>query len=645
MPAFPARLAAMALLATTAVAAVPAVAQRADDADAPLPETPAPETPAPETPVPPTSEQLADPESANVTVVGHVLEPAQLDPTPERLARLSLPEGFTIEVWAENLINPRMIDVADDGTLYVTRRSVGDVVMLRDADGDGRAGEGPEERRVVAQRPMMHGVEVDGDTVYLTTVSEVFRTTRRPDGTLEPLTRLIDDLPAGGQHPNRMVVMGPDGKLYLSVGSTCNACGETDPENATILRAEPDGSARTIFASGLRNTIGYGFEPSGGALWGMDHGIDWLGDDEQHEELNRIVEGARYGWPYVYADGKFNPQDAPPNGITMEEWAARSAEPAGLYTPHAAPMQMAFYTGDAFPEDYQGDAFVAMRGSWNREPPSGYEVVRIDFEDGRPVAFEPFVTGFLMEDPEGPSGWGQMGRLAGLAQGPDGALYLSDDTNGVIYRIAHEGDAGAGEGSAVTNEAGADVRMTGAADAEPPERIAGLAIDAVEAGEGSIDVTSAAFADGAPIPDAHAAEGQGISPPVSWAAGPEGTRSYALIMDDPDATGEAPFTHWVLYDIPADVASLREAVPGTPRLEIPAGALQGPNDRGSIGYYGPRPPKGDPAHRYHVQVFALDAELGLPFGATRAEVIGAMRGHVLAKGEVVGTYQRPADTR
>ena len=609
------------------LAAGPALAQQAEDLTEPLP---------------PTTEQLSDPKAANVTVVGHVLEPAQLEPTPERVGRLNLPEGFTIEVFAENLVNPRMIAVADDGTLYVTRRSVGDVVMLRDANGDGRADESPEERQVVAQRPMMHGIEVDGDTLYLTTVSEVFRTTRRPDGTLEPLERIIDDLPAGGQHPNRMVKMGPDGKLYVSVGSTCNACGETDPENATMVRAEPDGSSRTIFSSGLRNTIGYGFEPETGELWGMDHGIDWLGDNEQHEELNRIVEGARYGWPYVFADGKFNPQDYPPAGITMEEWAAQSAEPAGLYTPHAAPMQLAFYTGDAFPEDYRGDAFIAMRGSWNRKPPSGYEVLRIHFEDGRPASFEPFVTGFLMEDPESDTGWGQMGRLAGLAQGPDGALYLSDDTNGVIYRIAHEGDGDAGDGPAVTNEAGADVRMTGAQDATPPERIAGLAVDAVEP-QGTIGVASAAFEDGAPIPETHAAEGGNVSPPVGWDAGPEGTRSYALIMDDPDVSEDPPFTHWVLYDIPSGVTSLEEGVPGAPRLEVPEGAMQGPNDRGSLGYYGPRPPAGDPAHTYHVQVFALDTTLDLPFGATRAQVIEAMRGHVLAAGEVTGTYRRPAE--
>ena len=588
--------------------------------------------------VPPVSAQLADPKAANVTVVGHILEPAQLKPTPERLDRLSLPPGFEISVFAEGLVNPRMIAIADDGTLYVTRRAVGDVLMLRDTDGDGRA----ETRQRVASRPMMHGIAIDDDAVWLTTVEDIYRATLREDGTLGPLEPVVDDLPAGGQHPNRMVVVGPDGKLYVSVGSTCNACGETDARNATMLQIEPDGSYTTIFASGLRNTIGYGFEPETGELWGMDHGIDWLGDNEQHEELNHIVKGAKFGWPYVYADGKFNPQDEPPGGIGMEEWAAESTDPVGLYTPHAAPMQMAFYTGDAFPEDYRGDAFVAMRGSWNRKPPSGYEVLRIDFQNGRPVGFEPFVTGFLMEDAESPSGWGHLGRLAGLAQGPDGALYLSDDTNGVIYRIAYAGDEAAdAAGLAPTNAEGADIRMLAEAEAGAGAGDAGsdLAIQQLADGGGSLTVSSAAFEDGQPIPDAHAAEQQNISPPLGWDEGPEGTQSFVLMVEDPDAP-KPPFVHWLAYDIPADVTKLREGMPQAPQLPLPEGTRQGANDHGSTGWFGMKPPEGAPAHHYHFQLFALDTKLDLPHGADRAQLLEAMRGHVLAAGEIVGTYAR-----
>lgn len=365
----------MKLLTTTALV-LPAL-WLAAMATAQTGETPSSETSAalPRAEVPPVSEQLQDPKNAALTVVGYVVEPMQVEATDERVANLALPDGFGISVFARDLVNPRMIRVAEDGTVYVTRRTVGDVVMLRDADGDGQA----EVQQTVASRPGMHGIEIDGDTVYLITVADLYRTTREADGTLGELERIVEGLPAGGQHPNRMVVLGPDEMLYVSVGSTCNACGETDPRNATMMRFNPDGMQGTIFAGGLRNTIGYGFAPDTGVLWGMDHGIDWLGDNEQHEELNRIVEGAKYGWPYVCGDGRLNPQDYPENGLTIEEWAAQSTNPEGLYIAHSAPMQMAFYTGDAFPEEYRGDAFVAMRGSWNRAQPSGYEVIRIDF--------------------------------------------------------------------------------------------------------------------------------------------------------------------------------------------------------------------------------------------------------------------------
>ena len=155
------------------------------------------------------------------------------------------------------------------------------------------------------------------------------------------------------------------------MGSTCNACDETSPENATLLRISPDGKSRRIFASGLRNTIGFGWHPDTGELFGMDHGIDWLGDDDQPEELNHLQRDKQYGWPYVYANGKLNPQDEPPGDMTSEEWARLSTNPVLTYTAHAAPMQMVFYRRDRFPAEYRGDAFVAMHGSWNRGTPSG----------------------------------------------------------------------------------------------------------------------------------------------------------------------------------------------------------------------------------------------------------------------------------
>jgi glucose/arabinose dehydrogenase len=224
--------------------------------------------------------------------------------------------------------------------------------------------------------------------------------------------------------------------LYLTVGSTCNCCIEKNPENATILRVQPDGSRRKIFARGLRNTIGFGWHPKTQEMWGMDHGSDWLGPDTPPEELNKLEEGRDYGWPFVYGDRQVIPGwESHPKFGNLKRYAARTTPPVLGYQAHSSPIQMVFYTASQFPEEYRNDAFVAMRGSWNRKPPIGYEVVRIKFDkEGRPVAFQKFLTGFLIE-----GGRAFFGRLAGLAVAKDGSLLVGDDTNGVIYRVSYQG--------------------------------------------------------------------------------------------------------------------------------------------------------------------------------------------------------------
>jgi len=583
----------------------------------------------------PVSAQLKDPKAADVEIVGHVLEPKKVPPK-DLVKSLAVPKGFEINVFAEGLVNPRMIAVADNGTVYVTRRDVGDVVKLADNNKDGVA----DSQEVVANRPGMHGIAIDGDTVYLVTVNDIYKATIQADGKFSALERFVDDLPDGGQHPNRTLAIGPDGKLYVSVGSTCNACDETNPESATILRMNKDGSDRKIFASGLRNTIGFAFEPRSGELYGMDHGIDWLGDNEQHEELNHIVKGKQYGWPYIYDDGKFNPQDEPPGDISLQDWAARSVNPVGFYTPHAAPMQMAFYTGKKFPEEYRGDAFIALRGSWNRKPPAGYEVARVHFEDGKPVKFEAFVQGFLSRQGDH---WVHHGRLAGLAQTKDGALLLADDTNGVIYRVAYIGKA-TGEKSlgSPTNSEGADVRIDNADPLLPgAAHNPNIALKILGSEKQKpLKISSPEFNDGSSIPPIFAGKGENISPPLKWANGPKGTKSYAILMEDPDVKEQAPFVHWTIYNIPANVLELPAAVPSLPELAHLDGAGQGKNDMGSIGYVGPNPPPTDSSHHYHFQIFALDKKLDLPVGATREELLDAMRTHVLAVSSIVGLYDQ-----
>lgn len=609
---------------------------------------------------PPPSEQLKHPTHADVEITGHVLEPRSLEPSDERIAGLRLPEGFAIGRFAQGLEHPRMLAV-DGERLYVTSRSAGRVVMLRDGDGDGRA----EERRVVAEKPSLHGIWIEDGTAWLATVNEVYRADVEGDGDLGPLERIVEGLPEAGQHPNRMVALGPDGRLYISVGSTCNACGETSPQNATILQAGADGSGLKIFASGLRNTIGFGWHPETGQLWGMDHGIDWLGDREQVEELNRIEEGKRYGWPYVYGDGKYNPQDEPPGDTTMAEWAARSEAPVIGYTPHAAPMQLAFHHGGGLPADYRGDAFVAMRGSWNRRPPSGYEVLRIDFdESGEPQGFEPFLTGFLVE--QGDGSWGQFARLAGLAIDAEGALYLADDSGGVIYRVTYQGDrAQAGASADALTAAGSPAGPEPASTAAPspsgesveeitaagsPAGPEPASVAAADAGAGALaierlapeaerfKVTSPAFEDGAAIPRRFAAERDDVSPPLSWWGAPKAAPYFAILVEDPDAPGATPFLHWSLVNLPWTNAGLAQGLSSS--AEVPKVAVEGTNSAGSLGWFGMKPPPGDGPHRYHFQVFALDRKLDLKPGASREEILEAMDGHVIAAGELVGTYDR-----
>ncbi|PPK86530.1 glucose/arabinose dehydrogenase [Neolewinella xylanilytica] len=359
-------------------------------------------------------------------VEGYVFQPERIDATDARVAELSVPDGFTIGKFAEDMGKPRMLAVREDGTVYVTRRG-GDIYMLRDTDGDGKA----DSREQVFEMKNIHGLELRGDELYMVAVNEVLKTRLQSDGTFGPIDTVATKFPEGGQHNNRTLAFGPDDKLYVSVGSTCNACAETNDENATLVQMNADGSERKIFAKGLRNTIGFDWHPETGVLYGLDHGIDWLGDDAQKEELNMLEEGKHYGWPYIYGDGHYNPADEPEEGFDAFE--KKVTDPVMTYTAHSAPLDMIFYRGDQFPLTYRNDAIVTMRGSWNRSEPSGYKIVRIEFDDnGKPVAFHDFATGWLRNNDQQ-----QMGRLVGLAEMPDGSLLATDDTNGVIYRIAY----------------------------------------------------------------------------------------------------------------------------------------------------------------------------------------------------------------
>lgn len=563
-------------------------------------------------------------------VQAYFYELTPLKPGPDFASSLKLPRGYSASVWASGLGNTRVLAVAPDGAVYVSRRSEADIIRLVDSDGDGRA-DGPPT--VVVNRPGLHGLTIHDGQLYFMTAREVFRAPIRADGGIGAVETLIDDLPDAGQHLNRTLAVGPDQMLYISAGSTCNACDESSQENATLIRASLDGKKREVWASGLRNTIGFGWHPRTGELWGWDQGIDWLGNDLQREEVNRIERGHRYGWPYVFEDGKRNPQDEPPGGVTGAQWAAASTNPVLMHVAHSAGMQWAFHPGGGFAPDAAGDAFVALHGSWNRKPASGYELARIRFDgQGRPVRVESFVSGFINRN-----GTGQYGRPCGVAVMRDGSILLSDDANGILYRIRYN-DA-TGQASPLAPPAGPMLEQAARGSNVP------LALTRPEARPSTparIALRLPALGTNGMIPREHSEYGLGISPELSWAAVP-GAASYAIVMEDPDGAIK-PVVHWVGWNISAGTTRLpaglqeRDRLNGGP-LE---GIMQGANSRGTVGWYGPRPPKGDRPHPYHFQLLALDRQLDLPLGATRDQLLAAAVGHVLATGELVGHYGEPA---
>jgi glucose/arabinose dehydrogenase len=404
----------------------------------------------------------ARPGDAGIVVNRPELVPA----TDERIAGLRVPVGFEVSVVMRNLVNPRMLAVGPDGSLYVTSPALSEVWRLRDLNGDGDTSDADEQSIVASKDDSpdlagVHGIAIAGIDVYLASVKAVFTATLA-DGQFVSLRKIAGDLPDGGQHPNRTLAVGPDGKLYVSIGSDCNACAETNTEHASMLRLELDGTSAQnpaqvahpvlardptvmvssrVFASGLRNTLGFDWHPSTGQLWGSDHGSDGLGDDIPPEELNQLVGGKSYGWPYCWADRQVDPViDDPSKNVTKESYCQLTEPFAIGYPAHSAPIAFIFYRGYQFPAEYRGDAFAVFRGSWNRAIPTGFKVVRIHFEDGQPAAsvgqedpVEDFLSGFLIDNDR------QFGRLAGLATDRDGSLLVSEDSNGVIYRVSHTG--------------------------------------------------------------------------------------------------------------------------------------------------------------------------------------------------------------
>lgn len=373
------------------------------------------------------------------TVEAHLVKPERRMFDESLLKNLKVPDGFEVEVFAQDLQNPRMMAVAADGTVYVTRQEQNDVLALQDTDGDGRA-EPP--RTVASNLELVHGIDLHENRLYLASPTKVWAADLNADGLAGKPRLLIDDLPDGGQHRARTLAFGPDGMLYISVGSSCNDCAEANPNHATMQRAQADGSEGKVYARGLRHTIGFGWHPETQEMWGMDNGSDYKGDELPPEELNLIKQDRNYGWPICYGKQVADkmtvaePKDIIQKEISKQDYC-KTTEPAVLtyHEAHSAPIGMVFYDAGSFPDDYRGDAFIALRGSWNRAHPVGYKIARVRFEDGKPSGFDDFLTGFLI------NGAAHFGRPSGVAVTHDGALLISDDVNGVIYRVTYRTNA------------------------------------------------------------------------------------------------------------------------------------------------------------------------------------------------------------
>jgi glucose/arabinose dehydrogenase len=355
-----------------------------------------------------------------------VNQPQRVAFRQEFLQQLKTPPGFAVNVFASNTGQPRMMSVSSDGSIYVTRPEQSDVIMLRDKNGDGNS---DEMKTVLSGISLAHGITIRDNKLYVAGVNELYVS----DLNGQNKQKLIANLPEGGRHPKRTIGFDPHGMLYLSIGSTCNACDEANPEHATILQVSTNGSNRKVYARGLRNTMGFDWHPETKEFWGMDNGSDDRGDNIPPEELNRIQEGADYGWPYCYGNKEEDPFTDQPKGITKAEYCAKTIGPVLTYQAHSAPIEMRFYNNNQFPAEYRGDAFVTMHGSWNRSVPTGFKVVRLRFKNGSPQQFEDFLTGFLIQ-----GGTHQFGRPAGLAVMKDGSLLVSDDENGLIYRVRYK---------------------------------------------------------------------------------------------------------------------------------------------------------------------------------------------------------------
>jgi glucose/arabinose dehydrogenase len=343
------------------------------------------------------------------------------------LGQIKLPSGFSIAVFSDKVRGARSLALSPTGIVYVGTMGTGNVYAVVDKDRDGRA---DEVHTIASGLRSPNGVAWKDGALYVAEISRILRFDGIDDRLANPPKPAVvfDGYPGDAHHGWKFIRFGPDGKLYVPVGAPCNICEPPRPIYATITRlplkgGEPE--TPEIIARGIRNTVGFDWHPQTHELWFTDNGRDMMGDDVPPDELNRAPrEGLHFGYPYCHgvriADPEFGKQHA----------CSEFVPPARELGPHVAAIGMRFYTGTMFPAAYRNQIFIAEHGSWNRSQPIGYRVMLVRLQGDKAVSYEPFAEGWLQRG----EAWG---RPVDVQVMPDGALLVSDDRAGAIYRITY----------------------------------------------------------------------------------------------------------------------------------------------------------------------------------------------------------------
>ncbi|CAH0990051.1 hypothetical protein SIN8267_00134 [Sinobacterium norvegicum] len=366
----------------------------------------------------------------SVAVLWNTLTGSGID-TPQQQVldqRFQLADGFSLNVYAGDLPNARFMAISEHQAILVSRPHQGDVVLIQPDQQNKTVG---GQRDILIQgltRPS--GIAIHQGWLYIGEANRIGRIAfdSATASTSGDYQTLVSGLTDDGNHPYKQIKIGPDGMLYLSQGSTCNVCLEEDSRRATMSRYQLDGSGEQLIATGLRNTMGFDWAPWNNALYGTDNGRDMLGDDYPPCELNLIEAGQFYGWPYFNGANQADPDfpEAP------KALASSAQPPAFEFPAHNAPLGMTFIDAATLPDRFEKTALVALHGSWNRSVPDGYKVVSLHWQQGEIVSRD-LISGFEKNADV-------IGRPVDIAQGSDGAIYISDDYAGAIYRLVYDGN-------------------------------------------------------------------------------------------------------------------------------------------------------------------------------------------------------------